>query len=90
VPSDAALMRVVERTAHADDESAPALAAEESSANADVLRPALAESIARHALVLDAARPDAIAKRHRLGLRMARENVDDLCDPADRKNIRQM
>jgi acetyl-CoA carboxylase carboxyltransferase component len=35
----------------------------------------------RHAFTLDAARPDAVAKRHALGLRTARENIADLCDP---------
>ena len=35
---------------------------------------------ARQALTLDAARPEAMAKRHALGLRSARENVEDLCD----------
>ncbi|MCE3273610.1 MAG: Propionyl-CoA carboxylase [Ramlibacter sp.] len=35
----------------------------------------------RHALTLDAARPEAMAKRHALGLRSARENIADLCDP---------
>jgi acetyl-CoA carboxylase carboxyltransferase component len=34
----------------------------------------------RHALTLDAARPQAIEKRHALGLRTARENIADLCD----------
>lgn len=29
----------------------------------------------------DAARPEAVAKRHALGLRTARENIADLCDP---------
>ena len=29
----------------------------------------------------DEARPTAIAKRHALGLRSARENIADLCDP---------
>ena len=45
------------------------------------IRPELAEARARHALTLDAARPAAVAKRHALGLRTARENIDDLCDP---------
>jgi acetyl-CoA carboxylase carboxyltransferase component len=36
--------------------------------------------IARHALTLDAARPQAVARRHALGLRTARENIADLCD----------
>jgi acetyl-CoA carboxylase carboxyltransferase component len=35
---------------------------------------------ARQALTLDAARPQAVAKRHALGLRTARENIADLCD----------
>ena len=37
--------------------------------------------IDRHALTLDAARPDAVARRRRTGQRTARENIDDLCDP---------
>ena len=44
------------------------------------LRADLQEVIARHAFTLDAARPEAVAKRHALGLRTARENVADLCD----------
>jgi acetyl-CoA carboxylase carboxyltransferase component len=36
---------------------------------------------ARHALTLDQARPDAIAKRHEQGRRTARENLADLIDP---------
>jgi acetyl-CoA carboxylase carboxyltransferase component len=35
---------------------------------------------ARHAFTLDANRPEAVAKRHALGLRTARENLADLCD----------
>jgi acetyl-CoA carboxylase carboxyltransferase component len=35
----------------------------------------------RHAKTLDAARPDAVARRHARGARTARENVADLCDP---------
>jgi len=43
--------------------------------------PALAAVQDRHALGLDAARPDAVARRRRTGQRTARENVEDLCDP---------
>ena len=43
-------------------------------------RPDLLEVQARHALTLDAQRPQAVAKRHALGLRTARENIGDLCD----------
>ena len=35
----------------------------------------------RHAIGLDAARPDAVARRRKTGQRTARENIDDLCDP---------
>jgi len=44
------------------------------------VRDDLQRSIDRHALTLDAARPDAVAKRHARGQRTARENVADLCD----------
>ncbi len=44
------------------------------------IRPDLAESLARHARTLDAARVPAVAKRHALGQRTVRENVADLCD----------
>jgi len=40
----------------------------------------LAEVGARHAIGLDEARPDAVARRRRTGQRTARENVDDLLD----------
>ncbi|MEM1232124.1 MAG: carboxyl transferase domain-containing protein [Pseudomonadota bacterium] len=46
----------------------------------DAIRGDLAESLARHALTLDAARPEAVRKRHALGYRMPRENIDDLLD----------
>jgi len=47
----------------------------------DHVRPDLAELRERRELTLDAARPDAVDKRHKLGLRTARENIADLCDP---------
>jgi hypothetical protein len=47
----------------------------------DAPRPDLARMQARHAFTLDASRPEAVAKRHALGLRTARENLADLCDP---------
>jgi len=51
-------------------------------ADADTLRADLLELRAREALLADASRPDAVAKRHALGLRTARENIADLCDAA--------
>jgi acetyl-CoA carboxylase carboxyltransferase component len=47
---------------------------------ATALRADLQEVLTRHSLTLDTARPEAVAKRHALGLRTARENVDDLVD----------
>jgi acetyl-CoA carboxylase carboxyltransferase component len=41
----------------------------------------LAELLERRALTLDAARPDAVERRHAAGGRTARENIEDLVDP---------
>ncbi len=46
----------------------------------DHIREDLAESNARHALGLDAARPNAVAKRRKTGHRTARENIKHLVD----------
>ncbi|MER6632124.1 carboxyl transferase domain-containing protein [Streptomyces sp. NPDC000987] len=46
----------------------------------DALRADLAETVRRHAFGLDENRPEAVAKRHALGRRTARENIGDLCD----------
>ncbi len=46
----------------------------------DHIRPDLAEALAFNAATLDAARPDAVARRRATGQRTARENIDDLCD----------
>jgi len=47
----------------------------------DYIRPDLAEVNQRHEILLDAARPDSVAKRRKIGQRTARENIDDICDP---------
>ena len=47
----------------------------------EAARADLDEVRARHALGLDSARPDAVAKRRKIAGRTARENVADLCDP---------
>ena len=47
----------------------------------DRLRPDLQRVLERTALTLDAARPEAVARRHAAGGRTARENIADLCDP---------
>jgi acetyl/propionyl-CoA carboxylase alpha subunit len=46
----------------------------------DHIRADLQRVIDRHAFTLDAARPDAMTKRHAQGGRSARENIADLCD----------
>ena len=45
------------------------------------IRPDLQQLRERLALTADASRAQALAKRHALGLRTARENLADLCDP---------
>ena len=47
----------------------------------DHIRPDLAEVHDRHAVGLDARRPDAVARRRKTHQRTTRENVDDLVDP---------
>ena len=44
------------------------------------IRPELIEMIHRHAFGLNENRPDAVVKRQQKNQRMARANVDDLCD----------
>ena len=46
----------------------------------DEVRPDLAAVLDRQAGLADDARPEAVAKRHALGRRTARENLADLCD----------
>jgi acetyl/propionyl-CoA carboxylase alpha subunit len=46
----------------------------------DFVRADLAEAVHRHSFGLDANRPEAVARRHVLGRRTARENIEDLCD----------
>jgi acetyl-CoA carboxylase carboxyltransferase component len=45
-----------------------------------LIRADLAEVVARHEIGLDAARPDAVARRRKVSRRTARENVGDLVD----------
>ncbi|HXR26038.1 MAG TPA: carboxyl transferase domain-containing protein, partial [Candidatus Binataceae bacterium] len=47
----------------------------------EVIRPDLAEVLERHEIGLDAARPEAVARRRKTNQRTARENIEDLCDP---------
>ncbi len=44
------------------------------------LRADLEQLVKRQAFTLDAARPEAVARRHAQGQRTARENIADLCD----------
>lgn len=46
----------------------------------DRIRPDLAETLERHRVGLDEARPEAVARRRTVGRRTARENVADLVD----------
>ena len=51
----------------------------------DHIRDDLRESYDRHAHGLDENRPDAVARRRKLGYRMPRENIDRLVDPGSFK-----
>ncbi|MGZ4805847.1 MAG: carboxyl transferase domain-containing protein [Ilumatobacteraceae bacterium] len=55
-------------------------AARSAIADPAAIRPDLAEVHARHAIGLDAARPQAVQRRRAVGRRTARENVADLVD----------
>jgi acetyl-CoA carboxylase carboxyltransferase component len=77
-PTDSA--RVVMAATAFDSQPPPGRAAPHAAPGAGALRADLKEVQDRHAFTLDAARPGAVAKRHALGLRTARENVTDLCD----------
>ena len=82
------LLLITERVSHTtlglqanlapDQPQNAALTASEALASAP--RPDLQRVIDRHAFTLDAQRVEAVAKRHALGRRTARENIADLCD----------
>jgi len=55
--------------------------AEAQEVDLDHIRADLKEVQERHALGLDANRPEAVARRRKTHQRTARENVEDLCDP---------
>ncbi|MEO6625753.1 MAG: carboxyl transferase domain-containing protein, partial [Burkholderiaceae bacterium] len=78
----AALLNLVPQAAQAPAPplSGAAPASADPAAAGPVIRADLRKVIDRHAFTLDTNRPQAVAKRHRLGLRMARENIADLCD----------
>ncbi len=67
---------VLEESGHAATHAAEDAAAHDP----DHVRPDLQRVLDRHARTLDAARPEAMARRHAQGSRSARENVADLCD----------
>ncbi|HTX48202.1 MAG TPA: carboxyl transferase domain-containing protein [Caulobacteraceae bacterium] len=56
-------------------------AAEAEDVDLDHIRTDLALILDRHARTLDAARPEAVARRRKTGQRTTRENIDDLLDP---------
>jgi acetyl-CoA carboxylase carboxyltransferase component len=78
VDAQTVLMRI--DTSDATMDLPEALSIKATPTNDTTMRPELEASITRHAFTLDDARPQAIARRHALGLRSARENVADLCD----------
>ena len=67
--------------APAEDPTVSASPSRVPAAAAAPIRPDLRELRERLAATTDAARPDAVARRRASGLRTARENIADLCDP---------
>ncbi|MEN9506066.1 MAG: hypothetical protein RI958_1992 [Actinomycetota bacterium] len=53
---------------------------DETTIDLERVRPDLAETIERHLVGLDAARPESVERRRKVGRRTARENVADLVD----------
>ncbi len=72
---ETALLATIEPADVAGGSDATAAARDPNEVRAD-----LAEVRARHAIGLDAARPDAVARRRKTGQRTTRENIEDLCD----------
>ena len=62
-------------------------ATETQAVDLDLIRPDLAEVLARHVLTQDQSRPAAVARRRRTGQRTARENLDDLFDEGSFKEF---
>ena len=79
LPEGAPLLRFEPGTVPAAAAAATS-AAPVSAPDPAVPRAALQAVLDRHARTLDAARPEAMARRHAAGGRSARENVDDLLD----------
>jgi len=52
----------------------------ESEVDLDFIRDDLSEVLARHEQLYDEARPKAVQKRHKIGMRTARENIEHLLD----------
>ena len=77
VVREAALLAGLLVARSSDEQVAP----EPSARGLDEIRPDLAEVRARHALLEDAHRPEAVARRRERGQRTARENLSGLCDP---------
>ena len=71
------ILAVMETRSGSDD----APGATDVSVNLDAIRPELGELLDRRGEISDAGRPDAVRRRHDRGLRTARENIADLCDP---------
>jgi acetyl/propionyl-CoA carboxylase alpha subunit/acetyl-CoA carboxylase carboxyltransferase component len=64
-----------------EQEAGDAEALADEAIDLDEIRPDLRDVLDRHDRTLDAARPEAVARRRATAQRTARENVEDLCDP---------
>lgn len=80
VQEQALLLTLEEVAGDAPEDAAFVRDASPASAPHHLARADLQRVLDRQALTLDAARPQAVERRHALGLRTARENIADLCD----------
>ncbi len=81
VVAEGEVLATLERMAQVQTAASATLdSAKAPAADAGALRADLQRVLARHAPTLDAHRAEAVAKRHALGQRTARENIADLCD----------
>lgn len=70
------ILAIVEKASHSEENTNT-----DQAIDLEYIRPDLAELMQRKSFLYDENRPEAVAKRHQKGQRMARENIEDLCDP---------
>lgn len=76
-----AAILILEKTSEVADSDSHYIRDESFSNDATVMRDDLLELQKIKSLIYDESRPEQVLKRHSKGMRTARENIEDLCDP---------